>query len=113
MTSTESQPTPVLAAWVNPYTRATNPAVPRTAPGMSYELPPPGLLSVTRIVPAMQATIAIGTLISRHQRHDAYSVSVPPRIKPIAAPPPEMAPYTAKAADRSLTSVKVTEISDK
>ena len=59
---------------------------------MSYELPPPDLLSVTRIVPAMKATIAIGKLISKHQRHDAYSVSAPPRIKPIAEPPPEMAP---------------------
>jgi hypothetical protein len=59
---------------------------------MSYELPRSALLSVTKIAPAMKATIAIGTLMSRHQRQDAYSVSVPPRIKPIAAPPPEMAP---------------------
>jgi hypothetical protein len=92
MASTDSQPTPVLAASVNPNTRATSPTVPRIAPAMSYELAAPDLLSVTRIAPAMKATIAIGTLISRHQRHDAYSVSVPPRIKPIAAPPPEMAP---------------------
>src|SRR3954467_2967130 len=113
MAWTESQPTPVLAASVNPYTRATSPTVPRIAPAMSYEFAPPDLLSVTRIVPAMAATIPIGPLIRRHQRHEAYWVSVPPRIKPIAAPPPEMAPYTANARDRSLTSVKVTVISDK
>ena len=35
---------------------------------------------------------AIGTLTKRHQRQEANSVSTPPRISPMAAPPPAMAP---------------------
>ena len=42
--------------------------------------------------PPTNATTAIGTLMYRHQRHEAYSVSAPPRIRPIAAPAPAMAP---------------------
>ena len=54
--------------------------------------------------------IAIGVLTPKHQRHDVYSVSTPPKIKPIAAPPPEIAPITPKALARSLGTVNVTEI---
>ena len=53
-------------------------------------------------------TIAIGIFTPKHQRHEKYSVNTPPRIKPIAAPPPEIPPYTAKAFARSFGSVKVT-----
>ena len=35
---------------------------------------------------------------------------MPPRIKPIAAPPPEIAPITPNAFARSVGTVKVTEI---
>jgi len=56
------------------------------------------------------AITAIGTLTPKHQRHEKYSVSVPPRIKPIAAPPPEIAPMTPNAFALSVGTVKVTEI---
>ena len=39
-------------------------------------------------------------------------MSTPPRIRPIAAPPPEIAPKTPNARARSLGSVNVTVISD-
>ena len=34
----------------------------------------------------------MGTLTNRHHLHEAYSVSTPPMISPMAAPPPEMPP---------------------
>ena len=52
--------------------------------------------------------MAIGVLTPRHQRHEKYSVKAPPRINPIAAPPPEIAPYTPNARARSFGSVNVT-----
>ena len=58
----------------------------------------------------MAARIAIGTLTPKHQRQEKYSVRVPPRISPIAAPPPEIAPITPNAFARSLGIVKVTLI---
>ena len=66
--------------------------------------------SCTNLIASNAATIAIGVFTPRHQRHDAYSVNVPPRIKPIAAPPPEIAPITPNAFARSVGTVKVTEI---
>ena len=59
---------------------------------MSYRVLPCALLSRTNGTAASAAPIAIGTLTPRHQRHEAYSVSTPPRIRPMAAPPPEIAP---------------------
>ncbi len=56
--------------------------------------------------------IAIGMFTNRHHRQDAYSVSTPPSSRPIAAPPPEIAPKTAKALARSLAAWKVTVTSD-
>ena len=53
---------------------------------------------------------AIGTLTPKHQRHEKNSVSVPPTINPMAAPPPEIAPITPNALARSAGTVKVTEI---
>ena len=57
---------------------------------------------------AEAATIAIGMLTNRHHRHEAYSVSTPPSSKPIAAPPPVIAPKTANAFARSFAAWKVT-----
>ena len=57
--------------------------------------------------------MAMGTLMRRVQRHEAYWVSAPPRMRPIAAPPPAMPPYTAKARARSLGSVKATVSSER
>ena len=56
------------------------------------------------------AMIAIGVFTPRHQRHEKNSVSVPPTISPIAAPPPEIAPNTPKAFARSAGTVNVSEI---
>ena len=53
---------------------------------------------------------ASGTFTPKHQRQEKYSVSVPPSINPIAAPPPEIAPTTPNALARSAGTVKVTEI---
>ena len=61
---------------------------------------------------ASTAMIAIGMFTNRHHRQDAYSVSTPPSSRPIAAPPPEIAPKTAKALARSLAAWKVTVTSD-
>ena len=58
----------------------------------------------------MAAKMAIGVLTPRHQRHDVYSVRTPPTIKPIAAPPPEIAPKTPNAFARSFGTVNVTEM---
>ena len=52
--------------------------------------------------------MAIGTLMSSVQRHEAYWVSKPPRTRPMAAPPPATAPYTPNARARSFGSVNVT-----
>ena len=73
---------------------------------------PGALLSRTIGTAANAVAIAIGTLTPRHQRQDAYSVSTPPRIRPMAAPPPAIAPNTPNARARSFGSVKVTVISD-
>ncbi len=63
-------------------------------------------------IPPMTATTAIGTLTYRHQRQDRYSVRAPPSIRPMAPPPPEIAPKIANALARSAASVNVTVSSD-
>ena len=77
---------------------------------MSYVLSPCAFDSRTNLIANNPAITAIGTLTPKHQRHEKYSVSVPPRIRPIAAPPPEIAPITPNAFARSVGTVKVTEI---
>jgi hypothetical protein len=69
-------------------------------------------LSVSTRRAATAATNAMGTLISSVQRHEARSVSVPPRTRPMATPPPATALYTPNARARSRASVKVTVSSD-
>ena len=75
---------------------------------MSYRVSPCALLSCTRGMAQPATSSATGTLTPRHQRHDAYSVRMPPTIRPIAAPPPASAPKTPNALARSFGSVKVT-----
>ena len=77
---------------------------------MSYLVLPWALLSLTIGIANRITRIAIGTLTPRHQRHDAYSVRMPPSTRPIAAPPPAMPPTTLNALARSLGSVNVTVI---
>ena len=73
-------------------------------------LSPVAFDSWTYLIARIAAIIAIGVLTPKHHRHEKNSVNVPPKIKPIAAPPPEMAPITPKALARSAGTVKVTEM---
>ncbi len=101
---------PRVAAWLKPKVREKRPVVAVITPGMSYLLFPSALDSFTNLRARMKAISAIGTLTPKHQRQEKNSVSDPPRIKPIAAPPPEIAPITPNAFARSLGTVKITEI---
>src|SRR6267143_4803675 len=57
---------------------------------------------------APATAIAANTRLTyRHQRHDRYSVSTPPRISPMALPPAATEPKTPKALPRSRGSVNV------
>ena len=62
------------------------------APEMSYPLRVVPRLSRTSRVANTAASIAIGTFISSVQRHGRVLREDPSRIRPIAAPPPAMAP---------------------
>ena len=85
-------PQPSLAALVKPYTRLTRPSVERTAPGTSYRVEPSARLSCTTRTAPTEARTAIGTLTSKHHRHETYSVRMPPSRTPMAPPAPETAP---------------------
>src|SRR6266850_987986 len=57
---------------------------------------------------APATAIAANTRLTyRHQRHDRYSVSAPPRISPMALPPAATEPKTPKARPRSRWLVNV------
>ena len=66
--------------------------------------------SFTNLIAKIATKIAIGVLTPKHQRHEKNSVSAPPKMRPIAAPPPEIAPITPNAFARSLGIMKVTEM---
>src|SRR3954462_3075530 len=70
-----------------------------------------GRCAGTTLCSSDNATTAAGSANSRftyrHQRQLAYSVSRPPSSRPIAAPPPAMAPKMPNALARSDGSVKV------
>ena len=59
---------------------------------MSYRVSPGARLSGTIGMAATTATIATGRFTQKHQRQSAYSVSTPPSSRPMAEPPPAMAP---------------------
>ena len=84
-----------------------------STPGTSYLVSPWALLSWTSGIAAAATISATGTFTPRHQRQEAYSVSTPPTISPIAAPPPASAPNTPNALARSFGSVNVTVTSDR
>ncbi len=92
---------------------ASRPPQPSTAPGRSslVRVPLPMWSRVSTENAAKAVAIAIGVFTNRHQRQFRYSVSRPPRSRPIAAPPPAMAPKMPKAVLRSLGSVNVVESS--
>ena len=104
---------PTDSAWVMPYTSETRPTVARIAPGTSYFVSPVARDSLTKGMARATAMIAIGTLTSSVQCQEKNSVRMPPATRPIAAPPPEMAPKTPKAFARSWDSVNVTEMSER
>src|SRR5712691_7657327 len=57
---------------------------------------------------APATAIAANTRLTyRHQRHERYSVSTPPRISPTAPPPDATEPKTPKALPRSRGSLNV------
>ena len=65
---------------------------------------------------SLRATSTVGSAISRltyrHHRQDSVCVSTPPRISPIDAPPPAIAPKMPNALARSGEPAKVTVSSD-
>src|SRR3954453_21221054 len=56
--------------------------------------------------------MANSRLTYRHQRHDSVSVRMPPSSRPIAAPPPAIAPKIPNAFPRSSGLVNVVVSSD-
>ncbi len=68
---------------------------------------PCALVSLTIGSVTAIAKIATGMFTSRHQRQSTYCVSTPPSSRPIAAPPPEIAPNTANALARSFSPTNV------
>ena len=103
---------PRVSALENPYTRPNSPAVTVTTPGRSMRARS-GLASLTSRITALTAAgIANSRLTYRHQRHDSTSVRMPPSSRPIAAPPPAIAPKIPNALPRSSGSVNVVVSND-
>ncbi len=98
---------PADSAWEQPKTIRNSPAQASTAPGQSI-----GGLTAGRLLRiqarAPTAAIAANTRLTyKHQRHDKYWVSTPPRISPTAPPPAATEPKTPKARPRSRGSRNV------
>ncbi|CAB4659992.1 unannotated protein [freshwater metagenome] len=104
---------PTVSALEMPYTNEIKPKVAVIAPGTSYLVSPVARDSFTYFTASNTAMMAIGMLTNKVQCQEVYSTRIPPMINPIAAPPPERAPYTPKAFARSLLSVKVTVINER
>lgn len=77
------------ALWLKPYTSETSPSVAVAAPDRSQR-PGWGLDSPRKRGARNTTNSPIGTLMSIVQRHET-SVSAPPRIRPTAAPAPDIA----------------------
>src|SRR5262245_41279340 len=71
----------------------------------------PRLSAISRGVSRI-ATIPIGTLTNRIERHPSPLVSTPPNSTPAAAPDPATAPHTDSARLRSAPSAKIEVTSD-
>ena len=103
-------PQPSSAARLNPYTTSASPLPPRMTPGMSSR----GVWSCARggslisTIAPNNAMAAKTTLMYIVQRQSRVWVSRPPSSRPMAAPPPAMAPKMPKARARSLGAVNMT-----
>src|SRR5215472_846991 len=101
----------VVAALDRPKTSAVRPPVPVIAPGRSKRPVCRSDSDSTR--GASRATrMPMGTFTNSTQRQDAYVVSKPPKIRPMAAPPMAMAETTANARFRCPPSGNVVATSD-
>src|SRR5690348_644471 len=92
---------PADSAWEQPKTIRNSPAQASTAPGQSIGgLTAGRLLRIQARAPA--TAIAANTRLTyKHQRHDKYWVSTPPKISPTAPPPAATDPNTPNALPRS------------
>src|SRR5580692_2520217 len=102
-----ASPQLVVSACEKPKTSANNPPATRKIPGRSK-----GSWSVPLSVRNQRSDPAIATTAKKRftksvHLQEAYEVRIPPSNSPRAPPAPAMAPYTAKARPRSLTSVNV------
>src|ERR1700736_3660941 len=106
------EPQPWVWASARPYTSANRPPVAVNVPGTSIR----GLTAFDLDCSSANAPSAAGTAKPRFtnivQRHDSDWVSTPPSSRPIAPPPPPIAPHTANALPRSSGSVNVVVRSD-
>ena len=93
-----------------PYTIAMSPAVAVTAPPTSNPRRPSrfaGAIAGRIRHDSAMTTMPTGMLIRKFHRQDRYSVSAPPTISPIDAPPTAIAAHTARALARWRPSVNV------
>ncbi len=105
---------PMSGARVSPKTKRIRPAVIVTAPAASKcRSRPSARLSRTNRGTKSSASNPIGTLTKKIHSQPAYSVSTPPRMTPIAAPDPAIAPSTPSALFRSAPSSNVTSVIEK
>ena len=81
---------PAEAAWTKPKTSEAMPIVEVMAPPRS-NLPVRRSVSGSTRRASATTTMPIGTLTKSTQRHETNSVSMPPAIRPTAAPPMETA----------------------
>ena len=106
----ERAPHECRSAWSKPKTRLNIPMQPRASPKTSSaraleRSPARGVGRLRR--PKRKATTAMNMLMYSAQRQSSRSVSAPPRMRPVAAPTPPVAPSVANARPLSLRSVKV------
>ena len=80
------------SACEKPNTIRNRPSDTATAPGTSSCGRSAGTWLVSSTIAANTAGTAITTFTYRHQRHDRYSVRIPPSSSPTAPPAPAIAP---------------------
>ena len=98
-----TEPQPCSGAPMSAQTRETAPMVALAAPTRSKRPERRGVSSTKRPTRS-RTTRPSGTLMKSVQRHDPTSVSRPPRMRPMDAPPEETAPKRAKARLRAASS---------
>ena len=105
-------PHPCVSAFEKPNTSANSPNVQVSTPAMSIRARSGGLLLTSR----RNATIVVGTAITRltyrHHRHESTCVRIPPSSSPTAPAPPATAPKIPNAFGQSSVPANVTVRSD-